>query len=384
MEILGPEVGYTDLLDFEIEKKLIDEKEKRKNRTLKGFNPLRPSNSGKCARALAHDLMEYRGHAWHDKPTLDPKTYRLFELGHAIETQALKTFYLLKVVEQRYKQQILTFFPIEKADEKDAIRDILEGSCDFVFWSEKYKAIGDVKSKKDKFSAAYKTNWDEELARFAGFQSLVQLSETAFYADDLVALINELGPDDFLCDNLFQLNLYALSDFIVSRGIDHCFLYRYNKNDSRHMEIRFRPSKAVYEYVKKKFNSVAVAIDKQEPTAVEKEFWLGSAHCAFCDYRDKCWDENACKEYFRQSSPKKWPTDIGRIPDNETLKQEFEKFEAASAQADKTEIHEGNILSVLTSDAVKCQKIKLENGHVYEVKFLKTPRKRFVLRRSKL
>lgn len=382
MTILGPPVGYTDLLDYEIAQKLETDKEKRKNREVKGFNPIRPSNSGKCARALANDLMEYRGHVWHDKAVLEPRMHRLFELGHAIEMQALRTFQLLKVVEQRYKQQILTFFPLETANE-DTKKEILEGSCDFVFWSEKYKAIGDVKSKKDKFSAAYKTNWDEELARFSEFQSLVQLSETAFYADDLVAFINELGPDDFLCDNLFQLNLYALSEFIVQRGVDHCFLYRYNKNDSRHMEIRFRPSKAVYDYVKKKFNTVNVAVDNKNPCSVEKEFWLGSQHCAFCDYKAGCWDEDALKEYFKQT-PKSWPTDIDKLPQCDLLKAEFEKYETASSAGEAAEKHEGNILSVLTDEKVKCRKIKLTNGHVYEVKLLKTPRPHLELRRSKI
>lgn len=384
MKILGPEVGYTDLLDYEIEEKLKREKEERRTGVRKGFNPLRPSNAGKCARALANDLMEYRKLAWHDKPLISPQLYRLFELGHAIEMQALKTFQLVKVVEQRYKQQVLTFFPLASADELK--KEILEGSCDFVFWSEKHKAIGDVKSKKDKFSQAFKTAWDEELDRFSNFESLVKLSETAFYADDLVSFINELGADDYLCENLFQLNLYAHSDFMVSRGVDHCFLYRYNKNDSRHMEIRFRPSKAVFEYVKQKFNNVNLAVEKGEPQSVEQEFWLGSMHCAFCDYKEGpagCWnDENALKEFFR-NSPKKWPTDISKLPMYPQLKDAFEKYEAASALAENAGIHEGNILSVLTVGENKVNKVRLDNGHVYEVKYLKSPHPHFELRRSK-
>ena len=377
--MLGPPCGYTDLLDYEIE--LEAQKQLEAKREGKGKFPLTPSSSGFCARRLAYDLMEYRGHAVYESTPITPQLYRLFELGHAIEYQSLKTFKLLKVFTQKYKQQVLTFFPIERGIE-GLKADLMEGQCDFVFWNEKYKCIGDVKSKKDKFSYAYKTNWDEELDRFDSMDSLVRFSDTAFYADNLDAFIEELG-DDFLTDNLYQLNLYAMSDFMKERGIDHCILYRYNKNDSRHMEIRFRPSEKAFNYVRDKYNKINVAVDKKQPESVEKEYFLGSSRCAFCSYNKMCWgDTNALKEHFKTMPGKKWPTDIYKIEDSKDVENDFAEYEDGIGAASTLKKKETKIIKWLLEK--KINKIRLLNGHIYELKMLKTPTPHYELRRGKL
>jgi len=382
MSILGPEVGWTDLLDYEITEKLKREQAAKVARTTKGSHPLRPSSAGYCGRRLAYDLMEYRGHAFYAKPLLEPHVYRLFELGHAIEWQALKTFSLIPGVTQKYKQQILTFFPLERAIEGQP-EEIVEGSTDFVLWSEKFKGIGDVKSKKDKFSSAFKTGWDEELEKIGMMETVAPLSATAFWVEDLDAFIEELG-DDFLIDNLYQLNLYANSDFIKARGIDHAFLYRYCKNDSRHMEIRFKPSASAYEEVRNKFNAVTKAVDLKQPDEVKKDFVLGSIRCAFCPYQNACWGEdvNASKEFYSTLPRKKWPTDSARLEEGEVIEKLFEEYESLQVSTKKLERTEKEIIKLL--DASDTPKVKLSNGHVYEVKKLKSPRPHFELRRSKL
>ena len=379
-KILGPEgCGYTDLLDYEIEQEIIRKELERKEG--KGKSPLTPSASGYCERRLAYASMEAKGYEWYGAKLITPELHRLFELGHAVEYTALKTFKLLKVVEQKYKQQILTFFPLDKIEETDKAQ-IVEGQCDFVFWSEKHKAIGDVKSKKDKFSYAYKTAWAEDDEKFKMMNSLVQISPTCFYADDLDAFIEELG-DDFLTDNLYQLNLYANSDFILSRGVDHAFLYQYNKNDSRHREIRFRPSRKAYEYVKNKFNNVHKAVAQKKPELTEREYFVGSIRCAFCPYKTQCWgDENTIKAYFDKMPPKRWPTDVWKMKEAKRAKEAFLEYESHSKVAEKLEDYEQECAELMLNEKIK--KVKLENGHIYELKLLKTPHQHYVLRKGKL
>lgn len=370
--MLGPEVGYTDLLDLAIHEKL--EKESKEA----GYNPIRPSGAGYCARRLGYALDEFRGNSSYPKEIRSPATYRLLELGNAVEFSALKNFQILKVFSLKYKQQALLFEPVARGIE-GMERELLVGTCDFVLWSAKYKAIGDVKSRKDAFSAAYKTRWDEELDKFAHMASLQQLSETAFYADNLEELIEELG-DDLLVDNLYQLNLYATSDFMAKIGVDHAFIYRYNKNDSRHLEIRFRPSQRAKEYVEAKFNNISVNVDKGQVEAIEKEYLLGGIHCAFCPYSKQCWgNDDALREYFNTFPKKDWPKDV---PEGDKIAKAFEVYEKTLHMADLTETFEQEILTEMT--ARELRKIRLPNGHVYETKYLKSPQPHVELRRSKV
>lgn len=367
---LGPEVGYTDLLDLAISEKLKAEAEGP------GYNPIRPSGAGYCARKLGYALNEYRGNAKYPKELKSPATFRLLELGHAVEYAALKHFQLLKIIQVKFKQQTLLFEPVKRGENIE--NEILMGSCDFVLWSQKYKAVGDVKSRKDNFSAAYKTRWDEELDTFANMASLQQLSETAFYADNLDDLIEELG-DDLFVDNLYQLNLYATSDFMAKVGVDHGFIYRYNKNDSRHLEIRFRPSQRAKKYVEDKFNNVSLNVDAGTLEAIPKEWMLGGIHCAFCDYRTQCWgDDDALRAYFNTFPKKEWPKDIVA---GDFLAEVFETYEADLKIANDLETLEQAILKQMSERNMK--KIRLPNGNVYETKYLKSPQPHVELRRSK-
>lgn len=369
--IVGPEVGYTDLLDYEIQEK---QKEKRDKR-----NPLRPSSAGSCARRLSYELAEYRGLREFDHEKRSPATWRLLELGHSVEFSALRNFQLLKVVEQRYKQQVLTFFEIPRIDTA-LQREVVEGSCDVVLWSKRYRCVADIKSKGDKFSHAFKTKWDEDTERFSQSKSLIRLSETAFFAPDLIKFIDELG-DDFLADNFYQLNLYACSDFMRDRGVDHAFIYQYNKNDSRHREIRFKPDQRAFDRVRRKFEHVARAVDEGHPENVERSFALGSIRCGLCAYKHECWgnETDPSRAYFRTLPPKHWPTDLeARDP----LSGQLSQLEAFRATADKATRLEQDIVKEFV--ARELQKIRLPNGHIYQLKFLKSPREHFEIRRTKL
>lgn len=375
-DILGPKVGYTDLLDLVITESLTEKETKERAGDFQ-YNPLRPSAAGYCARRLTYALNEFRGHAYYEKPLQTPPQFRLLELGSSVEFSALKNFRLLKVFQVRYKQQTLSFFDIVRGKE-ELKKELLEGSCDFVMWSEKHKAIGDVKSKKDAFSAAYKTRWDEDIAQFAAMASLEQLSETAFWADDLEAFIEELG-DDFLVDNLYQLNLYANSQFMKQRGVDHAFIYRYNKNDSRHLEIRFRPSEKVAKQIEDKFNAISKAVDNQDLDSIDRDFVFGSIRCAFCPYSKTCWgDEDALRAFFNSLPKKSWPTNITPEDPLDDMFKQLEGYIVVEKRAEELRML---ILKEIADRKLK--KVRLANGNVYETKFLKSPQPHVELRRSK-
>lgn len=371
-KIPGPPIGWTDIIDYEIMERQRIEEENRNS------NPLRPSSAGFCGRRLAYELGEHRKVIPKiEKKPMEPHVWRLFKLGYAVERESLSALRLIKEIDVRYGQQILQFFKIKRGE--GIKEEWMEGSPDGVVWSETHKGIFDVKSKKDRFSKIFKSEWEETLEDFDQFESLIKLSPTSYYADDLLEFIQELGWEDFLVDNLCQLNLYALSDFIVERGIDHAFILRYNKNSSQHLEIRFRPSKVVYEIVKEKFNRVSLSVDKNEIEKVKRDFTLGSMRCAFCPYSKVCWKEDALKEWFRTFPRKKYPA---RVAEDETLVALFDAYESYLKTEDKSlRLREELIKTMIEKELYFVQ---LPNGNMFELKHLKSPKPHFELRRTKL
>jgi hypothetical protein len=375
MTILGPEVSYCELLDHEIMEKIAKD-----NWTAKF--PLRPSAAGYCSRRLAFDLAQFKGLVKYDKEAMEPHVWRLLNLGHSVEYSALKNLELLPGFSLRYKQQMVSIFRLDSLDDQPGT--LIEGAMDVVLWNEKYRALLDVKSAKDGFSAAFKTRWDETLDKFNQMKSLVKIgdSNNGWYADDVEAFIEELNGD-FLIDNLYQLNLYACSDFLRERGIDHAVVYKYCKNDSRHYEIRFKPSMALFEKTRQKFNKIQQTIhDTQDPLQVGRDSYLGSFRCAFCPYKKPCWGEaDALKAWFANFPKKAWPEALDDIDDPE-LPELFAAYEAAGEAAESQGDIETKICDILTAREIT--KVRLDNGHVYEVKLYKTPRSHFELRRSKV
>lgn len=375
-KILGPEVSYCDLLDHEIIEKI-----KKDDWTAKF--PLRPSAAGYCSRRLAFDLAQYKGIAKYEKELMEPNVWRLLNLGHSVEYSALKNLELLPGFSLRYKQQMVSIFRLDSLIEGQQ-GPLIEGAMDVVLWNDQYKALLDVKSAKDGFSAAFKTRWDETLSKFDQMKSLVKIggSTNGWYADDVEAFIDELNGD-FLVDNIYQLNLYACSDFLRERGIDHSVIYKYCKNDSRHYEIRFRPSMALFEKTRQKFSLIQKTIhETSDPMQVPRDSFLGSFRCAFCPYKKQCWGaDDALKAWFANFPRKTWPENIGDISDD-MLRPLFEQYEASGAEAKKQSDVESQICEILVNQEIT--KIRLDNGNIYEVKLYKTPKSHFELRRSKL
>lgn len=282
--LLGPPCGYTDILDDAITRKL-----EREATAARAAMPLRPSSAGHCTRKLAFELAEYRGLAKYPVELRSPAIDRLLALGHSIEWHLLQQMRIIDLFKVRYTQQVVSFFKLNE-------KEWLEGSIDMVVWSEQWKAVGDVKSKGDKFANYYSSKWEKDTDKLASMESVTQISPTAFWVEDLDAFLEELD-DPFFADNFYQLNLYANSEFLKERNVDHAFILQYNKNDSRIREVRFKPSTTVFEKVRAKFLTIIDAVDVQkDPLKAPRDYESRSSfRCKYCAYKTPCWADGARK-----------------------------------------------------------------------------------------
>lgn len=283
VEILGPkDRGYTDLMDEALTAEA--EKEAAAPRQ---YNPLRPSSAGKCARKLAYELAEYRLGWKYETAPLEPRTKRIFALGNSVEFNAIRDFKKIPGFQVKYCQQVVDSFQIERG-KPELPPAHLEGSLDWVMWSDQFRAVADAKSRREKFFSKWQTDWKAEISRLKSLDSVTTISETAVWVDNLRDFIAEVGLGETIVDNVIQLNFYARSPFCLDRNINHAFIYRYNKNTSAHFEVRFRPSQEVLEMTRQKFNLVSRAVDLEQPEAAPQEHELGSFQCAFCDFAKFC------------------------------------------------------------------------------------------------
>jgi len=393
MDIPGPEFGYTDLLDYEIQNSLKKEDKERQEGIVR-WNPLRPSSAGFCARRLAYDTAEYRGKGTYPKDIIDPRLHRLFDLGHSVEFSALRIFdRQIKGLTQKYRQQSLSFFKIKRGNAEP--EELLEGKPDSVFFLDlpdgeggevTHKSIMDVKSAGDGWTQGYKGRWERTLEKFQNMETLVTISDTgkAFFSPDIVATIDELG-DDFIVDNIIQLNLYGRADFILERGVDHCWLYKYNKNNSDHYEFRWVPDQRLVDLVEEKFNDVSIKVDQERVEEVEKDYVLGSMHCSLCPRKKQCWgDEDAKRAFYKTLPPKRWPRDTNRLERGGEIEALFDKYLTHAPSVDKMKRVEDDIVKLMVE--MKEKKIRLAAGGIWEVRFLKSVGKdgAHVLRKGKL
>lgn len=296
-KLLGPECGYIDLLDHATTEHLTREEEKGRDKT-----PIRPSAAGKCTRELFYELMEFHGKAKFAKEIKEPSVHRLLSLGHSIEWHLIKQFDLISDLFQvRYKQQVLSFKYLEsKHDPK--LNQWLEGSLDLVFWSDKYKCVADVKSKGGGWDfKARKSRWDSYTDKLLGMKSVepitvkkvdketgAPLAADSFWVEDLRAFLTEL-EDPFFASNFLQLNLYANSEFLKERGIDHGAIIQYHKADSKLREVRFKPSAEIYEETVGKFQNAIDAVATDNDSLATRDFAEGSFKCRYCPFQKECW-----------------------------------------------------------------------------------------------
>jgi hypothetical protein len=372
IKIPGPQKGYTTLVDEAMLENAAKPSDKK-------YFPLRPSAAGYCTRRLAFDVNEYYGNAVYEKEARNPATLRLLNLGSSIEWHAIKAFEELAkfdpTLQIKYRQQAVDLFRLDPTD-ADPEGRLIDGSIDLTTVGPEYNGILDIKSKKDKFHASFKTEWDAALDKFAKMESLVTISDTAFFAADLKAFLHELN-DPFFAFNFIQINSYLCSSWAKAHKFTHGSVIRYNKNDSRWLEIRFAPSDELFELVRTKFNIANQAAAKNAPESVPCDYLPGSIVCAYCPH--KCHDGNELKAFFDTFAKKTWPKDISKIKSGKRLAELFEQYEEATKHAEKTEALEEEILKLLLA-AGEGGKVRLANSNVYLIKQLKDS---IVLRRSK-
>lgn len=386
MQFPGPEVGYTDLIDA-----VLDSRES----TFNAF-PLRPSASNKCNKALIYDTRQYHkkelGLTGYPRRAMAPEVKRLLSLGHSVEWHSIKNFELISNATDdykiKYKQQSIPLFKLPAIGPIKYPR-VVEGSLDLAVMSRQGGGgFGDVKSAKDKWSQSFKTKWDETIADLHDMDSTESISESAVWVEHLPSFLNEL-KDMFFVDNFIQLNIYCTSQFAKDHSINHGFIYRYNKNDSRHLEVRFKPHDGLaadFENKVKHVYETALTISDEELREMPCTWSPGSIKYAFCDchtYSGKDPAE-ALQAWFKTFPKKKWPTDEKKL-DNKT-RELFKKFEEGLKQVEQHAKVEAELCDQLSKN--KIQKVKLDNGRVYELKSFKTGGKgggpRTALRRSKL
>jgi hypothetical protein len=371
MPVLGPQFGYTDLLDHETNLRSAERDEK--------WQPLRPSASGKCTRVLAFDMAEYLGKASYPKEVMKPSVKRLLDLGSFVEKHLIQQFKWnvpSTLLKSRYEQTILHFYRLT-AESDPSINVLIEGSNDAVFFSPDSRGLIDYKSKNDGWSATHKSRWDMMDEKLSRMKTVEKFSETAYWVEDLPAFLDELN-DAFFASNFLQTNGYCCTEFMKERGIDHGAVIQSNKNDSRLREVRFKPSQALFDKVRAKFQTALNAAAAGNPHAAPADFALGSVSCAYCPRSKECRGDSDALKAFYATFNKSWPVDIAEDDPLVQAFSHFEKFEEVSASREKLEAH---ILADL--ETRNLGKIRLPNGNVYETKFLKSPKPHVELRRSK-
>lgn len=376
----GPKHGLNEIIDV-LTQQLIDKRDAEGS----VYNPLRPSGAGRCERELGFAYSEFKGYAKYEKTPNTPDVHRLLNFGHHVERHLIEemrnAFRLSpKPIQIKYQQQTLTFFTLHDGT-------IIEGNIDAVILAESWKALIDVKSKKDKFSSYFKTSWEEFREVFLKLPYTEEIGEGSFYITDTFNFVRN-SNDAFLNANIYQTALYGGHPFIQERGIDFVSLLYYNKNTSELREIRFKPDQRVSNYIENKFKKVAEVVDKtKDPMQLDREYQLGSAKCAFCPFSKQCWEnDDALKIHFKGLPPKRWPKDTNRLNAGTEIETLFEEYLKVQAVSEKQTGIEQQILSVLDKERV--DKVRLKSGQIFEVKTLKSGGvgggARKVIRRGKL
>lgn len=362
----GPPVGYVDILEEATETAIADGKAWNAQSS---SSPIRPSSAGKCTRELYYELMEFQGKAKYSKEPMQAKEHRIFNLGYSVENHILKHFTdYVKLYSVKYRQQVVGIQKINDADGE--FRQWLEGSIDLCFWSDQWKCVADIKSKKDKFSASYASQWDELSQKLSSMQTVSKITESAFWIEDLEPFLKELN-DPFFESNFVQVNLYLHSQFLQERGADHGAIIQYNKNDSRLREIRFNPSKETYERTVKKFETALNAANASNPDAAPRDYTLGAIKCAFCKFKAECWEQDDAMKSFFRTLKKFWAKDTENLGDLGTeLEGKFELYSAALEVGAKAKELELNIIKLMLDNRVR--KVRLGNKKIWEAKKFKS------------
>jgi hypothetical protein len=346
--MLGPKTSYITLLEENYEAETAHDR-----------SPLRPSAAGYCARKLAHEYHSYLK----SEPkidTIDSRTSRIFKLGHKIESAVIEEFETLKNFKVIYKQQVVDHGLLADGT------SLLEGSMDWCLVNAEAKVIMDAKSRKDRPSSDGYTGWDEDGSRLMDLPSVRQIDIYGFWIEDIEKFIEE-SNDSSLIQNIIQLNVYATSKFCLDRGIDHASIIRYNKNDSRLLEIRFKPNRNVLNQVICKFNAV---LNSTNPEQIPCSCKPGSQQAHWCDYNGVIVETGEFVDTVITAAQLSSLTS--------ELTGMFNAWHSGRFEDGERKQKEQVIIEQLQQ--LKINEIILANGVTYRLKFLKSPKPHYELR----
>lgn len=363
--MLGPQKGYIDILD-----EALIEKKKQEQSEPQRFNPLRPSSAGYCERALGYAYNEYLGNAQYPPEEINPDSIRLLELGHSIEYSFIKQLQYTKLFQIKYKQQAVTFVQLDE-------KTLIEGSIDLCLYFEEHRCIADVKSKGTRFSWYRGDSWEQTDADITEWSSVKRVNDRLYWIEDLDLFLKQCN-DPWMADNFYQLNLYACTDFMKERGVDHAVLFYYEKNKSRLREIRFKPSDDVAKKTTNKFIKIHSKVIAKDIDVLKRESELGSVRCSYCRFASVCRPGiDSQKAYFETWPERENPIDVI----DEAIIKACNLIKGNSRFIEANEVLETQITIWMEQNKIK--KMRLPDGEVYECKFLKTPKPHLELRRSK-
>jgi hypothetical protein len=337
--------------------------------------PLRPSSAGYCSKRLGFDLAGYLGKMEVKPEVKAPNVIRLLSLGHSIEYAVFQNFKVSPIT-VAYQQQVVTFMKLEPEE-----APLIEGSVDGVFIWDDYKAVVDCKSAKDSWSSSYRSRFDETQDWIRSIPGVEEIYDGEFYVNDMETFVEAIRGD-FLFDNIAQLNVYLGAGFFQTRGITEGVILKYCKNDSEIYLIRFPFSQALFDEVKNKFQDVYTKVTQDKIHELKCDYPLGSIICAFCPYKDQCRGEDALKSWLNNEYPnKKWPTKSSKSENHKMLEHLFNEFSQCENSLEYKKELEEKISQLCEKEQIN--KIELDNGDVYELKLLKSPRPHISIRKGK-
>lgn len=362
----------------------IDEKEKSRQVTGVDRFPLSPSQLGGCSRKMAIELAEFSNLGIYPKIKYDARSTRRFTRGYDIEYSLLRQLNKYVPIQQGYKQQ-----HIEMARTSDN-KHVIGGSMDVVLIDGDEAMIVDIKSKGTYYSNVHTDKFEEEFQEIASYPGVHEFGDKAYYIEDIEAFYEAYPKDNFISRYFIQLNAYGYSPWARTfkhnsnpniNGISHVSLLFENKNNHILAELRFRPSPKLYEETIKRALHIYdyVVIEKKDPALYPAEFTLGSVNCRLCDRREVCW---ADARHPYNGPKKKWPKDVERLENADELEKAYEKYKKALTATKEFEKIEAELITKLSN--TKETKVRFSDGHVYDLKYLKTPKPHLVIRRGKL
>lgn len=379
-KIPGPP-ALADLLDVGIQDE-IEREEKERLKGKIGRFPLSPSQFGACGRLLAMNLAETVGKGMFPLELLDPRAKRRFQRGYDIEYSLIKQLKKYVPISQGFGQQYLAM------DLTPDGKYVIGGSLDTLFITEEHLVV-DIKSKADYWSNSHTGAFEALFSDIRNKPGVVEFGERSFFIEDIEAFYATFPKDDFISGYFLQLNSYGACDwanefrsnlFPGVVGVSAVALLFENKNSHIMAELRWKPSRALYEMAIQKMKDIYqwVVIDEKPADKYRPDFTLGSLRCRLCPRKAACWGDT---RHPYNGPKKKWAVDTHALSNNADLEKFYLEYKNVLTQDDENKKIEQELIKAFVESGE--QKIRFPDGAIYEVKELKTPKPHFVLRRSK-